>query len=110
MGVTLSGAMPAEEVNGLEAIEDGLLEDPTGERIAIVRFSVSKIVNNLDKGDTYPVVRLAQIEPVSGEQGDAARELLKAAYFARTGATTLDFDGLDDEELDLGEDEEGDDA
>jgi len=96
MSVTLSGAMPAEEMNGLEPILDGLLQDPADTRIAVVRLHVAKIINNLDKPSTYPVVRLAQIEPLSGPDAEAAEKLLKSAYFQRTGATTLPIDELDD--------------
>lgn len=94
--VTLSGAMPAEEMNGLDPIEDGLLSDPGKVRVAVVRLSVSKIVNNLDRSDTYPVVRLAQIEPLAGKAADAAEKLLTQARFDRTGSETLPLDELDE--------------
>lgn len=92
MTVQLSGQMPGEQLNGLQVLEPELIKDETLRVTAIVTFEVTKIVHNVQKQDTYPVVRLLQIEPVLGDHEEAAKATLQAAYQGRTGQDQLDLD------------------
>jgi hypothetical protein len=95
MGVQLSGQVPGEKANGLAVLEADLVADETKRITAVVTFDVSKIVHNVVKGDTYPVVRVSYIEPLEGEAAEAAQRLAQGAYQARTGENELDFSNLD---------------
>lgn len=97
MGVQLSGQVPAEEYNGLESLHDELMADVVEDIVAVVVFRRAKRVLP-DEKDPYPILRIARVEPVSGDGTDAARDLMDAAYKARTGNEALDMSALDDEE------------
>lgn len=97
MGIQLSGQVPAEEYNGLEALHDELMADVVEDVVAVVIFRRAKRVLPDDK-DAYPILRIARVEAIRGAEEDAARELLDDAYKARTGNEALDLSGLDDEE------------
>jgi hypothetical protein len=90
MGIQLSGQVPAEEYNGLEAMHDVLMEDVVDDVVAVVVFRRAKRVLPDDK-DAYPILRIARVEVVSGAGEDTARELLDSAYKVRTGNEALDF-------------------
>jgi hypothetical protein len=83
------------EVNGLIAIHDALITDPTQRRYAIVEFTVPDMIV-ITGGDTVPRVKLTHIEVIEpGSQQDKTVALLDAHYKApdeeqcttRTGGT-----------------------
>lgn len=100
MTVQLSGQMPGEQLNGLAGLEPELIKNETIRVTAIVQFEVTKIVHNVQKQDTYPVVRLLVIEPLADKAEAAAQKLQLVAYQARTGENTLEFPIVDDVEGD----------
>lgn len=97
MGIQLSGQVPAEEYNGLEALHDALMADVVDDVVAVVVFRRAKRVLPDDK-DAYPILRIARVEAIQGAGEDAARALLDEAYKARTGNEALDMSALDDED------------
>lgn len=98
MGIQLSGQVPAEEYNGLEALHDTLMADVVDDVVAVVVFRRAKRVLPDDK-DAYPILRIARVEAIQGAGVGTARELLESAYKARTGNEALDLSSLDDEDV-----------
>lgn len=73
-------------LNGLEAIHDDLLADPTRTVLIVAEVEVKRIVEDVDDGTKTPRVRLRAIEPVLADEDiKTVRGLLDAAYAARTG-------------------------
>lgn len=97
MGIQLSGQVPAEEYNGLEALHDELMADVVDDVVAVVVFRRAKRVLPDDK-EPYPILRIARVEAIQGSSEDTARALLDDAYKARTGNEALDMSALDDED------------
>lgn len=97
MGIQLSGQVPAEEYNGLEALHDELMADVVDDVVAVVVFRRAKRVLPDDK-DAYPILRIARVEVVPKDDEESARELMNDAYKARTGNAALDMSALDDED------------
>ncbi|PPH97793.1 hypothetical protein C5C95_11250 [Rathayibacter sp. AY1B7] len=112
MSVQISGQVPGEKLNGLVDLASQFIDDETGRVVVIGVVEPSKIVHNVAKQETYPVVRFIQIDALQGELDDASRAklvdalmdgdleligraLLEAAYKARTGLDQLDFDAPD---------------
>lgn len=92
MTVQIQPARPKDQHNGLEALEDDLLDDQQQTVTAIVTYAVAKIVDDLKKDERYPVVYVKHIEPIVGADREAAEALQQAAYKARTGEDQLDLD------------------
>jgi hypothetical protein len=96
MTVQLSGQVPGEQLNGLADLEPELIKDETMRVTALCTFEVTKIVHNVQKQDTFPVVRLLHIEPVKGDLEKKAKALQLSAYQSRTGENTLDLPDVDE--------------
>jgi hypothetical protein len=94
----ISGQRPGDEQNGLDEIADELLAPNSEDVVVVAVMRVTKIVDAVEKGDRYPVVRIARIEPLEGEAVDVAQKLLQEAYAQRTGNEALDLGDLDDAE------------
>lgn len=88
MTVNISAQFSKDErhFNGLAAIEDTLVEKPL-ERHVIVAVVETKFYKvNVHDGNTHtPTVRLIQVEALDGDAAAQAKQLLDAAYRARTG-------------------------
>jgi hypothetical protein len=92
MTVQIQPAKPAEQFNGLVAIEDQILNAEPGEKVyAIVTYVRAKRVEDELKDDYYPVLKMKHIEPILGGLEEAAIALQTQAYKARTGENELDF-------------------
>jgi hypothetical protein len=104
MTVQIKPSQPKEQHNGLPAIEDAILSAPKGEQIiAIVTYEREKRVEDEKTDETYPVLGVKHIEPVTGDLRKKAIDLQLLAYQARTGENELDFSAVvdaDDEDLD----------
>lgn len=97
MTVMLSGQRPGDELNGLNDLQDDLLAPDAGDVVVVAVMRVTKIVDNVEKGERYPVVRLARVEPLLDESAkDTATDLLQGAYEARTGNEALDLSDVED--------------
>lgn len=85
--VRVTARMPKQANNGLPAIVDDLISHPRAVRVAIVSFTVSKLIEDIDNGETVPIVELLRIEPVTGTPMKRAQKLLEDAATVRTGDT-----------------------
>jgi hypothetical protein len=56
----ISGQRPGEEQNGLDEIADELLAPNSEDVVVVAVMRVTKIVDAVEKGDRYPVVRIAR--------------------------------------------------
>jgi hypothetical protein len=93
--VKLSTKLPGDfETNGLDALAQDLLDDPSTLRLAVVWIDVARVVIDTDSGEHVPTVRIRRIEPV-GDVGvaiPALRKLVGEAFEGRTGRSPLPFD------------------
>ena len=88
----ISGQRPGEEQNGLNELSDELMEANAEDVVVVAVMRVTKIVDNVEKGERHPVVRIARVEPLRDQPSiDAAQKLLQGAYAARTGNEALDL-------------------
>jgi len=101
--VKLSSALPGdEEINGLDALRDQLVNEPDRIVVGLVWLDVPKINVDTEKDTEVPVVRIRRIEPLGDVASipDAVRKLAAKAHENRTGRTPLPF-----EEIELSHDE-----
>lgn len=100
MTVQIQPARPKDQHNGLEDLEQELLQDHGRTVTAVVTYAVAKIVDDLKKDEQYPVLYAKHIEPILGDAREQAEALQVAAYKARTGENQLDldFEGADESE------------
>lgn len=98
MSVMISGQRPGEELNGLNDLGEHLMEADAEDVVVIAVMRVTKIVDNVEKGERHPVVRLARVEPVLEESAKGtAAQLMQGAYEARTGNEALDLADIEGE-------------
>ncbi|WFE41926.1 hypothetical protein [Micromonospora sp. WMMD998] len=114
MAVKLSAQLTGEnrELNGLNLIEQTLIDQPRGERYAVVRYAVKRVSDEIDEGVHVATAKIVHIEPVDGAVADRVRDILAERYKDRTGKS-LDGDptlfdsvvpgGEQDDEQDDGE-------
>jgi hypothetical protein len=73
------------ELNGLNAIEKDMLDNPHDEWYIVARVvNAHSGINHLDGDSKDARAHLAHIEPLWGDDETAAKELLSKAYKART--------------------------
>lgn len=98
MAVQISQGKPADEVNGLSALHDKLMETEAEPIVAVVVFNRTKrVFGDSDSEDSdYPVLRMTAIEPIlEADDLQTVQAALESARVARTGQEQLDLD--DDE-------------
>lgn len=104
MSVTLAGALPEGEGNGLAAIARELVENPERVHVVIALVDCSKITTKTDSGDVLPTARIRRIEAITDpEDGHRMRLLLRREYERRTGKAVLPFDFERDMQAAFGE-------
>ncbi|MEU4590028.1 hypothetical protein [Micromonospora aurantiaca (nom. illeg.)] len=93
MTVKISAQLTRErkEFNGLDRIEQELVDQPRGIRYAVVAFEVKRVTDEVAEGVEIPTIRLSHIEPVDGVHADRVRDILAERYKDRTGKS-LDGD------------------
>lgn len=95
--VKMSGALPGnDEINGLDAIADQLVETPEKLRLCLVWLDVQYVRDVTDTGERIPVTRIRRIE-VAGDADNAPQELKDLVLRLnekRTGKTPLPIDRL----------------
>lgn len=99
LSAQLTGAQ--RELNGLNLIEQALIDQPRGERYAVVRYGVKRVSDEIDDGVHVATAKIVHIEPVDGVLADQVRNILAERYQDRTGKSldgdpTL-FDGVADD-------------
>lgn len=89
--VTLAGAMPGDQLNGLGPYSKEFLENPREARLVVCLVSSGKTVKNHDNGEEHPVLRVRHWELVASDPKSqkAAAELLGQSLSARTGILEL---------------------
>ena len=93
MSVSMSGALPAGDGNGLSAIISDLVRDPQRMHVAIALVDCRKVVIDADSGDSVPTVRIRRIEVVTSEDDmRIAERLMRRSLEQRTGRETLPYD------------------
>jgi hypothetical protein len=86
-----SGQRPGEELNGLERLHDVFMKPGAEDVVVVAIVRQSKRTMNDEKGEEYPTVRFARVEPVlEGDKLDAL-QILERAYKQRTGNEALDI-------------------
>jgi hypothetical protein len=95
--ITISGAVPGPETNGIGPWSDKLME---GGRIlypVVAMITVDKVVDDKKHDVQYPVLAIAHIELVTTEEDVKAHAaLLGSALGMRTGAMALPFEAGDE--------------
>lgn len=88
--LSLSGALPADDRNGLASVVRELVDDPEHVHVAVVLIDTKKITTQCETGDVVPTCRVRAIEPIR-DTADAheLERLLRRAYERRTGQTEL---------------------
>jgi hypothetical protein len=92
-----SSKKPAEDLNGLEDLNEHFMAPQPEDIVAIT--IVRRSVRHLPDGDDpYPEVRFARIEPVlSAEDRTTVLGILERAYQARAHDEALDLGDVDDD-------------
>lgn len=104
--VKLSSALPGDEINnGLDAVVDELIENPTTVYAAVIMFDVPKIVDNTETGDRVPYVRVRRIETLGPAKEVDQKFVTMFAKLVeqRTGSAPLPFG--EDFEVEAGDDQ-----
>lgn len=88
----LKQGMPKAERNGLFGNEEQLIELAREGKplVAVVTFVLPKVIHDEIADERYPVVEIAHIEPIFGDDS-AVVKLRDKAYKARTGENALDL-------------------
>lgn len=94
--VSLSGAMPGENNNGLEPYGQEFIDGyKPGQPLQIVnivaRVAISKITTKTETGEVIASIRLHHAEVVPAEHQQAFGTIIGDAFGARTGALELPF-------------------
>ena len=87
--VTLSGAVPAGELDGVGLFAKDILDSPRQAVLVVGVLSASWTKTNHDKGREYPVLRFRHWEVVAPDNEAAVTEAMIAAYSRRSGQLAL---------------------
>jgi len=98
MTTKIASKLPkSEEVNGLNAITDELVDHPDRFHVAVVVLDCSKVTTEIDTGDSVPTARIRRIEIIDRpDDKKRLQELATRALETRTGKTVLPLE-LEDE-------------
>lgn len=96
MAVMFSGQRPGEELNGLERLHDAFMAPDAEDVVVVAVVRRSKRTMNDEKGEEYPTVRFARVEPVLESDKLGALQILDRAYKERTGNEALDIADADE--------------
>lgn len=91
---TFKNGVPKAERNGMFGAEEALIDlaKNSTQIIAVVTYSVPKVIHDEIADERYPVVQIDHIEPLFGEKAAAAAMKLRdAAYKERTSQDALDL-------------------
>lgn len=86
VGIKVLAGLP--DANGLPAIAEKLLDDPQSV-FALVELRPRHEVHNIDTDSHTLVLRIVQIEPLSGDAAIALRDQLRVVREKRTGVVPL---------------------
>lgn len=98
--VTLSSKLPGEsEINGLDELQQSLVDNPHQIIVAIVWGDVPSVRYNTDEDEHVPTFRIRKIEPIDvvGKVPQEIVELAQRLTEKRLGRTPLPFATLEPE-------------
>lgn len=90
--ITLSGAMPGAETNGLAAASKELMEQPLKLVPVLAMICVDKITTKTRTGEVYPTIAIQHWEVAPERHQAAFAQMLGDALGDRTGAAFLPFE------------------
>jgi hypothetical protein len=91
--VKANAILPKGEANGLAAIADELLKDPTRKRAALIIFDLRRGTEDYDVSDIVATVRIRRVEPLLPDDLPNAELMIRRAAQARTiGGEQLAFE------------------
>jgi hypothetical protein len=90
--ITLSGAIPAAETNGLGNVSDALMKEPLKLVPVLAMICVDKITTKTRTGETYPTIAVQHWEICPDRHQAAFAQMLGDALGDRTGAQFLPFE------------------
>ena len=96
--ITLGGNLPNnDQHNGLDAIHDELVKDPSKRRVAVVFIDAQKLVTKVDDGEISPVLRIRRIEvALNDKDAKALTEIMDRLSQDRLGMLPIEGDPDDD--------------
>lgn len=91
MSVTLSGALPGDDRNGIASIAPALINEPDAVHVVVALVDCTKITTKTQSGEVVPTARIRAIEgfPGSTADGNELRRLWRRARERRTGEVEL---------------------
>lgn len=90
--ITLSGAMPGDNNNGLAPHSKDFLQNPLKIVTVIAQVAVSKITEKPETNEVSPTIRVHHWEIVLPEDLPAVAKALGNAFGQRSGALELPFE------------------
>jgi hypothetical protein len=96
MEISLSGALPRGDGNGLGVIVKSLIREPEKIHALVVLVDTTKLVTHVDTGETIPVLRIRRAEVIRDEDLKEAERLVRRAWEQRNGDTVLPLEMEDD--------------
>jgi hypothetical protein len=94
--VSVSGALPKGDANGLGPAVRGLIDEPHRYHVVIGIIDCAKITTNNDTGEIIPTARIRRIEVVLPGDLTVAEQLMRRALEKRAGRSVLPLDLEDD--------------
>jgi hypothetical protein len=97
--ISLSGALPRGDANGLGVIVKSLIRDPEHIHALMVLVDTTKLVTHVDTGETIPVLRIRRAEVIRDADLKEAERLIRRSWEERNGDTVLPLEMEDDLKL-----------
>ena len=94
--ISLSGRLPKGDADGLGAIARDLIAEPEKVHAVICLIDCTKIVTEVDTGETIPVARIRRAEAIRPADLKEAQRLIRRAWEQRCGDTVLPMELEDD--------------
>src|SRR6516165_10101284 len=96
MDISLSGALPRGDGNGLGPIVKSLIREPERLHALLVIADCTKLVTHVDTGECVPVLRIRRVEVILDGDLPEAERLVRRAWEQRSGDTVLPLEMEDD--------------
>jgi hypothetical protein len=94
--ISLGGALPKGDANGLGPAIAGLIDEPHRYHVVLAIIDCSKITTDNDTGEVIPTARIRRIEVVLPDDLGDGQRLMRRALERRTGRVMLPMDLEDD--------------
>lgn len=94
--ISLSGKLPRGDANGLGPLARALIQEPEQIHAVIILLDCTKIVTEVDTGETIPVARIRRAEAIRPADMREAQRLIRRAWEQRSGDTVLPMELEDD--------------